>query len=684
MLIHLSAIAVLVLCLAALTGWGGLTHRLCGGPERVPWTYRAALGLPTVALIGAPLNLLALAHPAAMDALVVLGLLLFAVPAALRLRARRAEGGTWLPDRADWKAPDLLPRLVIGGTGLFLLWTLLPTGVFNHHDDMHKYLVPPLRMLATGTLGGNPFETTGLYSLGLQSFFHGFILAHFSVLYVNGFDAVLCFLLTGLLLDDLGRRMGAAPAFRTLAALILVAINPQYVNISPVYSGALAAAGLAGAAVLLAERIGSGGPKAAARAAVPVGLFAALLLGLKVSNVPYLTAFLAVLLVLVAPLAGAWARVAAAVGGFLAAGAAFLAPWMQVYETSIFTSIFGNLSLVWMKLTHGIPSRVAPNDPVTGDVLNHAAGGGGAPSFGSAILKVFSTSRIYFGQTPLAYGLVAIGVAAVCGFLAVRLMRGRRTDTPEVRGRLAVVVAVGAAAVAYYLAIPYIYLTGQGVRYVSPLLAVAAVLSWNALAGSGTMREVAASTTRAVVIAACMGMTVGLFARALVDRATEAALARSLVSFRIGPFNVQYHAYAFSDEIVRNTRAAQERIPPGAAVLAWLATPVHLDYARNTLYTIPDPEFTRRYEGLPFDAGPDALVAYLRGRGITHVLWEYKGPGMRSDASLRQDIATGIGVERGRYTLMFKELLTELARRQPVLYDDGRLVVFALEAADDP
>ena len=87
---------------------------------------------------------------------------------------------------------------------------------------------------------------------------------------------------------------------------------------------------------------------------------------------------------------------------------------------------------------------------------------------------------------------------------------------------------------------------------------------------------------------------------------------------------------------------------------------------------------------MPFDAGPDALAAHLRERGITHVLWEYNGPGMRSDAALKRDMAAGIGIERGRYTMKLKALLSELARRQPVLYDDGRIVVFALPGADGP
>jgi hypothetical protein len=664
----LLAIAVLAVCLAALVGWGSLLHRLCGGGAPVPWTYRAALGLVAVALLGGPLNLARLAYGPALDALVVAGLALLAAPALARLRRRPIAAG---PEGAapgpDWRAraADLLPRLVIGAAALFLVATLLPAGVFNHHDDMQKYMVPPLRMLQTGTLGGNPFETTGLYSLGLQSYFQAFGLAHFPLVYLNGFDAVLCFLLTGLLLDDLGRRSGVGPVHRTLGALILVMINPQYVNISSVFSGSLAVAGLAWSGILLCERIGSAPPGAVARAAVPVGLFAALLMGLKLTHLPFAALFLVALLAVLPLVAGGWRRVAPAVGGCLLGALALAGPWAALYEHTPLGPLVAYTGSFAARAVRHAP---APHPPA------------GAPAHARrSIAEAFSTTQVYFGQTPLAYGLVTLAVCAVCVIAVVWLIRRRRDGDAGLRAQLAVTLAAGVALAAYYLAVPYVYVIGQGIRYTAPLLVPTAVLAAFAAARIGDAPPRSGSITWALVVTACMGLAVGLFVRAAVDRVAEAATFRTLLSFQLGPFNTQYQRYVFSPEITEAVRTAQGRIPAGAPVLAWIGTPFHLDYRRNPVYTIPDPDFSRRWLHMPITDDPEELGRFLRGRGIRYLIWGYNEPGMRSDAALRQDIAAGTYASRGVLTLRFKQVLKGLAQAGDVVFDNGHVVAFALD-----
>lgn len=674
-LTHLVAIAVLAVYLAALAGWGGLLHRLCGGGERVPWTYRAALGVAVVALLGGPLNLLQLAYAPVLDGVVVVGLLLAVGAAVAALRARRAGGPS-----PGWRArgADLAPRLVIGGAALFLVATVLPTGIFNHHDDMQKYMVPPVRMLATGTLGGNPFGTIGFYSLGFQSFFHAFGAAHFPLVYLNAFDAVLCFLLTGLLLDDLGRRGGVAPVVRTLGALVLVAINPQYVNISSVFSGSLAVAGLAWSAILLFERIRSAPPGAVALAALPVGLFAVLLMGLKLTHLPFGALIVAVLLALLPHLAGGWRRAAPAVGGFLLGALLLAAPWAAVYEHTPLGPLVAYAGTFAARTLQDVAEPPPPTLEDEGARTGRL--GGGAPAEDEpSIADVFSTRGVYFGQTALAYGVVVLAVAVVAVLAGVGLIRRRRDGDPGLRAQLAVTLATGVAVVAYYLATPYVFSVTQAIRYVAPLLIPTAVL---AVLGAGRVTAGGGGapwTTRGVAAVACMGLVVGLFVRATVDRVAEALLARTVVSFPLNSFNPQYNRYAFGPEMREAVGSAQGRIPPGAPTLAWIGAPFRLDFRRNPVYTIPDPDFTERWLGMPISDDPGELRAFLRARGIRYVIWAYNAPGMRSDASLRQDIASGLYASRGVITLKFKQVLAALAREGAVVFDDGHMVAFALE-----
>jgi hypothetical protein len=678
---HLIAIAVLAAYLASLTGWGGLTHRLCLGATAAPWTWRAALGLPTVAVIGALLNLTHLARPAALDTLTAIGLALLAWQGWNALRERRARPVPPLP-APGWgaRAADLVPRAMIGAAALFLVVTVLPTGVFNHHDDMHKYLVPPVRMLATGSLGDNPFETTGFYSLGLQPFFQAFGAAHFPLTYLNAFDMVLCFLLTGLLVDDLGRRMGATPPFRTLAMLLLVVINPQYVNVSSVFSGSLAAAGLTMAGLLLGERIGAAPPAQVARAAVPVGLFAALLLGLKLTHLPFAALFLLVLLLLLPHLAGGFRPAGPAVGGFLAGAAALGLPWTAVYDHTFLGPLARYLKRFLFRATGGSHAAAPAPDAATGG-MGHL--GGGAPAHGPAIAKAFSGTEVYFGQTALAYGLVVLGVGAACVLAAIWLLRHRRDPDPDrtARAGLAAALAAGAAVVAYYLAFPYVFSITQGIRYTAPLLIPTAALAVLAAARAGAGAPPRRATLHAVAVTFCAALLAGPFLKGTAGRIDLATHVRTLLVFPMGPPNVALNRFAFHPSTREALRDAQGSIPQGAPVLAWLATPFHLDFRRNPVYTIPDPDFTVLWLHMPVTDHPADLAAFLRERGIRYVMWDYNVPGMRSEAELKADLTHPRYARRGKTRLRLRRVLAALARQGGVLYDTGHRVVFALPPA---
>jgi hypothetical protein len=78
----------------------------------------------------------------------------------------------------DWRSVVLFSKLplwayvvVTTGLAVFLTATLLPTLVFNFHDDFLVYLPRIVRMRQAGSLGGNPFEQFGLSDFGVQAFF---------------------------------------------------------------------------------------------------------------------------------------------------------------------------------------------------------------------------------------------------------------------------------------------------------------------------------------------------------------------------------------------------------------------------------------------------------------------------------------------------------------------------------
>jgi len=268
---------------------------------------------------------------------------------------------------------------------------------------------------------------------------------------------------------------------------------------------------------------------------------------------------------------------------------------------------------------------------------------------------------------------VVVAVGAACVLVAVWLIRQRRDRNAPHRAELAVAVAAGVAVVAYYLAIPYVYNVRQGMRYVAPLLIPTAAL---AVLAAAHLRGGAA--TRVLAVATCAGLVVGMFVRPTADRVVEAVTARTQVSFQIGPNNFNLNRYAFHRTTWEIIHAAQATIPPGAPTLAWVATPFHLDFARNPVYTIPDPAFSERWLHIPINDHPEDLAAFLRGRGIRYVMWGYNMPGMRSDALLEQDLMMHQYAAQGRITLGLKDVLAALRDESEVTFDDGHVVVLAV------
>src|SRR5262249_48389116 len=117
-------------------------------------------------------------------------------------------------------------------------------------DDLEKYLVHPVRMLATGTLSGSPLSALGSETLGGQAFLHGFVLSAFPLPYVNGVDSVFGLFVLMLIAGAAGWRRFSWPFGAPLAALFVAIVNPLYVNISAIYIGALL---IATAVILVAD-----------------------------------------------------------------------------------------------------------------------------------------------------------------------------------------------------------------------------------------------------------------------------------------------------------------------------------------------------------------------------------------------------------------------------------------------
>ncbi len=101
--------------------------------------------------------------------------------------------------------------------------------------------------------------------------------------YINGFDHVFCFLVSGLLINDIGRKTGLHWILRVLSMFVFIFLNTQYVNVSTLYSGVLFILAGVYSGLLLIESYQDSEHGSELWKAVPFGVFVAGLFTLKIT-----------------------------------------------------------------------------------------------------------------------------------------------------------------------------------------------------------------------------------------------------------------------------------------------------------------------------------------------------------------------------------------------------------------
>lgn len=334
------AASLVLLAAAAMMcfGWGAAFCRLFHVEQKsLPVTI--SLGMAAVVFIGGILNLARLAYPTALAIVAIIGI-------ALALRGR-----------VSFEWPWLIP---IAAVVIFTIATQLPPSIYNFHDDYQKYFAYPVRMVETGTVFGSPLSAMGLQTLGAQAFLDGFVVAFFPIAYINGVDAVfglfLCLILATQFTKD--------RIMRVIAALSVVLINPQYVNVSTLFCGS---------ALIMAM--------AAVEEPAVLGLLYAALIAMK----PIYAVFVAIHLLAIARFR--WPFLLRT--GF--AAALFLLPWALVHAPNY---------LATLRIHHPVPT------PVPGDIDTDK-------------LNLFSLEPLAYGATAANYTALAIAFV-ICGLICWR------------------------------------------------------------------------------------------------------------------------------------------------------------------------------------------------------------------------------------------------------------------------
>jgi len=634
-----------------------MVNRWAYGPRPSGWAYPSAMGIAFLIAVGGVLNAVHLAKPPVLLTLLAVGLALavfFVCRSFLFLRKGRLviDQLSALP---AWNTfGNLLYLTFILVVFVFLVQALLPSRSFNFHDDFHIYLMWPVRMLQTGSLGGNPFDHIGVSSLGAQAFMQGMFLTFSPLSDINGFDAIVCLILTLGLLKELGERLGVHIVFIFTACALALFINPQYVNVTSIYSGALMLLGLTFSTLLLTESVASSDSSGIIRAAVPCSLFFAALLALKTTFVFMAPVFWAASLAGSLLLIRVWRPVLLAHASSAVVSISLLIPWLTVH-----------LDRYIQKIHYIIDGIGYPNG------RNFSAS---LLTKGDVLSQLFSNKELFWGNSYRDYLYIDFMLlfALAMASWAVWRKRGRR-ETFMVIPLLVLLFSMLCNYLLFYKMT--FFLADRIIRYSCPLVIgvapIAALLAgWLWTKGHEPGQENAAGRRTFLVISGLLLIfqitIVGGFRETFVERLKRAWNYGTLISFPLAynPRYIEYNAYALSDEAAQKISWIQNLVPAGEAIFAWVSLPIYLDYSRNTTFATSEYGLSNNLLVMPLAEGTSGMRRYFQQRGIRYFIWEYQGYGVKPEAQLA-------GLQRS-----FIEVLTELLPTSKILYNDGGIIAF--------
>ncbi len=581
-MIFSAAVIVFLIFGSAMYGWGGVVRRGFGLPDGT-WPMTILLGLSAWIAVGGLLNLMRLAYPPTIY-------LLLAAGSALTLRAF-CVGFTsfrWTSLKLRAKSVHLTNWIAAFAIIGFALVTQSAPTAFNRFDDYEKYFAYAARMIQTGTLSGSPLNSLGSETFGGQAFLQAPFVAVLPFAYINAADAVFCFSLIILLIGGTALRRPAIAPVATMTMLLVWVFEPQYLNVSALYSAASLIFGL----VVLsfdrrefANNLDDVPPPAA------LGLIYAALVALKPTFALFCLLHFASCITAESVVTRNFRRVAIHSAATAIWGLAFISPWLLLYSPLYWTAFASPAAHLFT-----------------------------APIPRAETLNLLATQRLVFGGSYAQYTLTA-ATSLICG--AVVLTRRRLTDLDAVRFGL-----ICASTVLTYLIMLVVlgpllagYLTA--LRYVLPVL-VGATPSILLLSGLAAQRPQQLKNRNLIApVTACMAaLLVVLFLPDAFLRGRSLLRNGTMLAYLPDYPEDAQKLVAYGQEIFqRSTKQEiarfQEKVPKGEPILAWTSAPFLLDFARNPIVDID----------LAGTATP-----WAKTPRISYVLWQYAGYGVKQSA----------------------------------------------------
>jgi len=623
--------------LVSLTGWGQLLARKSALAENNPadWLESPAWGIAVSSFVGGLMNWSGLAGRIGLLLFLLTGFALAGFFLKLRFQNSARPADRRSPPR-EWKWLVLLvlpvSALALRFGGSALINTFYPYDVqaqhtyFNLQDDALSYLVSPERMLQTGSLGLDPFNSRQMMSaLGAQHFLNAMALAVLSPEYVHIIEGGVGLAAACLAAAGLGMRLRLGRAGAVSLMLVPLIFRPWYINLTSTTTTVAVLIALCSAYVQLFK------PDAEKRYWL---LVAGLLLGaacsLKNTTIPTAGFLLVATAFLSALTQKSWRPLGF---GLLAglAGLVAMGPWLWWQYHSSGTPLYPLLG-------RGFHVEVFfPSAP--------------APFHGDAVREL--KTGLVLPLTLLACLLLAWAVPVVR-----KAMDGTTAGvTLAMAGGLAVSWPIMAMATEYIGVSRY--LVAACITTLTMILALAWQTGQQLSAKSGRRWPGWIGPLLLAVI--LLGNADEL--KKTYGEITPADLANSMAGQPYEWTGSSYHL-----------RAAQSCVPAQAKILAYVDLPFLLNFSENPIFVADWPGEVSPPPGLPVHQGGEAVAAYLLGQNIRYVIYSYATQAHFPRAAYAGYLDPALGRVQNRQAALsfaFQDDLMELAQSRARLFDDG-------------
>jgi hypothetical protein len=592
------AMAAVVVCIGAsgiaimtcaFYGWGRLTRRLTGLSTGT-WPVTTALGLASVLFLGGLLNLCRLAYPATLAGVVVAGLMLSALAAR-----HKSTGWRMLKGSRNWCYAASWGTTTIGLMGFTIVTQLAPS-LYNADDDFQHYFPHAVRMVETGTLYGSPLNALGGIGLGGQAFLQGFIVGYFPIRFINAADAVFCFFLCLVLAGGVAIARPAIGLAALCGTLMVFFIDPQYVNVSSLFSTAAMVSALM--IVSVDPREGGDGTSPRWRQAAAPALFYAGTVALKPTGVIFLSLQFGIAATASCLIIRDWRTGLTNAGWIATWSLVFISPWLLLYAPYYLIAVTHPL---------GLPLTQVPEVQVA---VHPSA--------------LFSPDTTFRGSSRLAYTCLVAGLF-LCTLYAIMKTCGQSSSRKSHVALASASAAAGGSYLFWVLIAPHLDESTSMFRYSIPVLIG---VSSAALPLCATI-SARGGTTVSIIVGALVAL---LFVSSTGERVTRLLHhGAALAYLHIWSTASIDQARHFMRPVLNGDRTAevrqfQEMIPPGKTLLAWTTLTFLLDYRRNRIVDVNE-------EGL---GKPWARIPQFH-----YILWQYKGYAAKNVERLTRETAVG-------------------------------------------